>query len=215
MINKIWNTFISDDNAITEDGTLEQAIYIANQHVNEHRDTYRNFGFRTEDYDKTCVKCVRNIFEEAKIPFPATNSVVTFMDAMSGYSVDMYDNPVDQNGVRQRSKFKHADKWDTILTPGDLQKGDVLIVHNDEGGYHATFVTDVSGEMSQNGLAQSFYTGVDIIHDKGAPTITSDRPVQRDHYEWYELNPADGSTGGNRNFVAAYRFTGGKNENSK
>ncbi len=202
-INNFFDENIADKNVLAEDGTIDAAVNVAESHADSGKDTYRHSGKKPSDYEAVCVKCVSNIFKEAKIPFPATNSVVTLMDAFKGYKVNLYN----EDGTTSDKRFANHSDWSPVVNAQDLKKGDVLIVKNMVGGLHATFVTNVSGSMDDQGYFSSYYTGVDIIHDQGAPGWGWDNPVSRGHYEWSELG---GRLGSNRSFHAAFRYTGGE-----
>ena len=194
---------ISGDDVMKEDGTAKQAVDIAKQQVTNQADTYHGTGKKPGDYEKVCLKCVRNIYSEANIPFPATNSVVTFMDAMDGIAVDLFNNPKDSNGRRMRVPYAGRKDWSEITMASGLVPGDIMVVMNADGGLHATMVTNVQGGPNSQGLFQGYYTGVDVIHDRGPSS-----PVQSSHYEWHELVEGQGGDAGdNRKFVNAYRYS--------
>jgi len=192
-----------DQNIMAEDGTIDKAVEIATDAANNKKDTYHGTGKRNADYDNVCLKCVRNIFGEANIPFPSTNSVVTFMDAMAGVPVDLFDNPKDANGKRMRVPYVGRKNWTTLDIASGLKPGDVMVVKNNTGGFHATMITNISGGPDDQGFFQGFYTGVDVVHDRG-----NIWPVQSSHYEWQTLVEGQGGDfGENRKFVKAYRYT--------
>tara|TARA_R110002020_G_scaffold443766_1_gene655029 strand:+ start:6812 stop:7444 length:633 start_codon:yes stop_codon:yes gene_type:complete len=206
--NNFFDNNLADKELLQEDGTIEQAVNVAEMHVDTKKDTFLHSGKNPDNYKNVCAKCVGNIFNEAKIPFPNTNSVVTLMDAFKGYVVELWhtDKKTKKKSIK-KEVYKDADKWSPIVNPSNLKTGDVLIVKNGEGGLHATFVTKVNGNMNNQGLVESMYTGVDIIHDQGAPLFGNKRPVTRSHYEWNELSQTKGQ---NRSFHAAFRFVGEK-----
>lgn len=153
-----------------------------------------------------CIKCAKTIYQKSGIPFPATNSVVTFMDAIEGNKVDLFDNPKDNQGRRIRQRYEGRNNWDVLVSAGSVQPGDIMVVQNSSGGLHATVVTKIDGSPNDMGFFDGYFTGVDVIHDRG---INS--PVGSSHYEWYEINEGQGGDKGpNRRFVKAYRYKGSK-----
>ena len=167
-------------------------------------DNYVQFPSGGKKYDDTCVKCMRNIFEDTKIPFPETNNVLTFMDAIEGNKVDLFSNPVNSDGKRVKQRYSGRKHWDVIYNADDLQPGDVMVVHNNLGGYHATMITSLSGDTSDTGVLSTWYTGINVIHDPGKGSST-----KSSHYEWHELNNGEGRSNLNRKFKRAYRYKGG------
>ena len=86
-----------------------------------------------------------------------------------------------------------------------------MVVNNIDGGYHAVVVKNIKGDPDYNGLFQGYFSGVDVIHDRGAPVDNDPRSVQVSHYEWLELHEGQGGDKGpNRKFVRGYRYGGGK-----
>tara|TARA_R100000900_G_scaffold67692_4_gene53949 strand:- start:1927 stop:2493 length:567 start_codon:yes stop_codon:yes gene_type:complete len=156
--------------------------------------------------DKVCLKCAKTIYQKSGIPFPATNSVITFMDAIEGYKVDMYDNPKDRQGKRIPSRYEHRNDWEIIVSAGSIRPGDIMVVNNTEGGMHATVVSKMSGNPDSMGMFSGWFSGIDVIHDSG-----KDGPVKSSHYEWYDINEGQGGDKGpNRKFVKGYRYKGSK-----
>tara|TARA_R100001463_G_scaffold35623_1_gene77349 strand:- start:5489 stop:6070 length:582 start_codon:yes stop_codon:yes gene_type:complete len=163
----------------------------------------------TDNYVNTskrdvCVKCMRNIFSDTNIPFPETNNVVTFMDAIEGNKVDLFNNPKDSNGNRVKQRYSGRKHWEVITDANNLKAGDVMIVHNNEGGLHATMITSLTGDTSSTGVLSTWYTGINVIHDPGKGSAT-----KSSHYEWHELNNGEGRSNLNRKFKRAYRYKGG------
>ncbi|QDP66945.1 MAG: hypothetical protein Unbinned4409contig1002_46 [Prokaryotic dsDNA virus sp.] len=158
------------------------------------------------DESNVCIKCAKTIYQKSGIPFPATNSVVTFMDAIEGNKVDLFDNPKDINGNRITQRYEGRNDWDVLVSAGSVRAGDIMVVQNMEGGLHATVVTKIDGSPDDMGFFDGYFTGVDVIHDRGANS-----PVGSSHYEWYEINEGQGGDKGpNRKFVKAYRYKGSK-----
>ena len=153
-----------------------------------------------------CLKCAKTIYQNSGIPFPATNSVVTFMDAIEGNKVDLFDNPKNNEGERIKQRYEGRNNWEVILSAGSIQPGDIMVVQNNTGGLHATVVTNIDGTPDDMGAFSGWYTGVDVIHDSG-----SNSPVKTSHYEWQEINEGQGGVKNvNRKFVKAYRYKGSK-----
>ena len=201
-ITQIWDDNFSENSPLEGSNKVENAVSIANwTAASGSADT--NVAGRTSD---VCLDCVSGFMEDAGIHMPNTSSVKTFIDAMNGHKVRLWEHdPINMATVESDPKvWEHHKQFDIITNPIDLVAGDILVVRSHNGAYdglHTTLVTGVNG--TPKGF--SMFTGVDVVHDKG-----TNYPITKDQYEWHGLQHGEGpgSTEGNRTFVEAYRYIG-------
>ena len=201
FMDKIFDTF-----DFGEEDKVTTAINIGEYEVASGGDTMvgqRNF--------KVCLDCVSKIMGGAEIPMPKTSDIDTFMGAMVGYKVSLYEfNDNDMKWTPSAPKvWKDRDQFKVIDNAGDIAPGDIMIVEAHNGNYHgkhATLVSNVSGGVDDKGFFRGFFSGVDVIHDMG-----EEFPITKSHYEWTHLTDGEQSdkNQGNRKFIMAYRYTGG------
>mgnify|MGYP003132398413 CR=1 FL=1 len=213
--NSLFDKYMSDVDITQADGTTEKAVEVGKDKVQSGADTFRwryESGKKVKDYEKVCMRCINDIFTEAGIAMPLTNNVATFMDAVEGRPVELLSH------IGEKRHYKPSKDWQAIDIASDLKAGDIMVVNNTEGGYHAVLIKNVTGTPDRNGLFRGYFNGVDVIHDRGAPLGNDPRSIQTNHYEWYELNEGQGGEQGpNRKFVRGYRFnpsTGDRNADS-
>jgi hypothetical protein len=202
----LFDQFIADQDYMIEDGTVRKAVEVA-----KHKS---KFGYDTwvgKRDSQVCADACRNIYKDAGIAMPETNSLATMMDALEGLPVQLYNNPVNEKGARVSQVWEGSKDWLSIENPGEIKPGDFMVVHNDTQGMHGVFVSNIAGNPDNRNFFKGYFSGVDIVHDPG-----SNERVQSSHYEWAELyeghpESEDLDRQINRKFVRAFRYIGGQN----
>ena len=161
--NHLFDKYMVDVDITRPDGTPKKAVEVGMSKVQSGEDSYgwkTEGGQRVKDYEKVCMRCVKDIIQEAGIQMPQTNNVATFMDAVEGRPVELF------NHIGERRVYPPSVDWGVIDSAADLREGDIMIVNNSDGGYHAVLVKNVSGSPDRNGLFRGYFSGVDVIHDR-------------------------------------------------
>ena len=209
-----FDEWLKDDSMLNEGNPINLAVNIAKYKANSGEyDTW--VGTR---HGAVCYDCVRGIMTDANIPMPKTSSVKNFMDAIEGGYVELWDHGIDEarstkDVVRYNYKqYEDRHNWEIVENLDSLQTGDIMVVRSTSGsGLHATMVTGVSGNSNYGrNILGRFVSGVSVVHDRGGPSAIDSNVVQTSEYEWSELLEGEGGgLGKNRQFIKAYRYTGG------
>tara|TARA_R100000458_G_C8223913_1_gene207487 strand:+ start:6 stop:644 length:639 start_codon:yes stop_codon:yes gene_type:complete len=196
--DQLWST-MEDKDLLAEDKTALKVAQAAKFKSTQGYDT--NIAGRKSF---VCLDCVTGILADAEIPVPKTSYIPTFIDALRGHKVQLWNNP-KINGELSKQVYKDHVSWQEITDYKDLKSGDVLFVHTLEGGQHAAIVTSLKGEARKEGedvlnIWGASRNGVNIVHDKG-----SRYPVRQDFYSFEDLAFGQRDTN-NRKFITAFRY---------